>query len=231
MVKVSGANKLIGYIPVGGKTEAMLKYVAEMSYMSHVKVSAENARAYSPIKYRHPLVKMECSYSIEKGSKELAPYKGPLVKNAGKSTPWNVLDEGGGWLKGSLDTPLNTRGAHDCAILNLINESKNEHLLFHVYPESKKEDIVTFIKKYSPRFNKINILGGDIPTTQGTVDSIIDAVKQLNPKIKPQFYHSTVIRPEVVAYQGKLYNIEESEFGQAPFKEYRSWYISEKNHS
>lgn len=214
-----------------GKTQRMLDYVAQMSIMNHLKISAENFRAYASIKDKIKLIKTGFSYSIKKGSIELPEYKGPLQKNSGKSTSWNSSDDGGGWIKGDLSKPLNTRGIHDCAVLNLVNTTKNNHLLFHIYPTSTAIDIEEFLKKRFSSFDKVNIIGGDIPETQSTINKIISAVEKLNPKTMIKFYHSPVSRPEIVAYNGELSYIKDSDFWQTPFKEYKQWYISENDHS
>lgn len=231
MLKVGKLESFTDKIPVKGRTQAMLDYIAQIRESRNIRIPVESFRAYAPIKYKVPLAKINCSYSVKKGSIELPQYNGPRKKEIGKSTKLSQKDDGGGWIKGSLSTPLNTRGVHDCAVLNLINEAKEEHLLFHVHPDSTASDIEEFLKKYFPTFNRINILGGDIPQTQGTVNRILEATERLNPQVKTKFYHSPVFRPEIVAYNGEMSHIKDSDFIETPFREYKKWYISAEDHS
>lgn len=137
-----------------------------------------------------------------KYSKELKPYTGTLKHSAGFST--EAGGYGGGWIKSTTSTPLSTKDVHTCALLNLIDETTNEQMLYHVYSETSFCNIKKLILQEFPNFTKVNIMPGDQFKTNTTVNNINKALDEINPKITKQYYHMPVENPEVIAIDGEL---------------------------
>jgi hypothetical protein len=128
-------------------------------------------------------------------------YKGIKGLDAGFSTEPEMGDT---WLKAGINTPLATSGVHDCAILHCIDEVSGEQVLAHIFPNTSSNTISKFIKNKLKNVTKANILPGDVFQTNSTTNYILDAVNDINPKIKPKFYHFSAENSEVVACNGEL---------------------------
>lgn len=161
-------------------------------------ITSEVYRAYNGIGEKLRLEKHPFGYKNPNGSIELSQYGGQ--KKNGFSTEGGGY--GGGWIKADLNTPLSTKDIHTCAGLHLVNDT--EHVLFHVHHSTKNRDISTFINKHFPDFHTVNIIPGDMLHTNTTVNEILEAVKTVNRKVKPNFYHAPVFDPEIIACNGKL---------------------------
>ena len=217
-------------------TEAM-HHVASRQTIPTSKVPAENFRAYANVenidlnklKFRRSRKMEGCG--VKGISKPLPAYNGPIERNVGLSTLHGRI--GGGWVKGSLNTPLSTPMPYDCAVLNLINEDKQEHILFHVYTGAKTdgskgtsiEDIEAFINKYFKEFNKVNILLGKNLETRSTVENILYALEKVNPEAEKTFFHIPVNEPEIVAYQGGLSHLGDETRHLVSFAETSNFYM------
>lgn len=186
-----------------------------------LKAGAEFQRAYQSVTItpRVKLQRMEYGYRGE-NSTVLTKYKGP---KEGLSTEGGGY--GGGWLKADLNTPLSTKDIHTCAAVHLAND--NEHFLLHVYHSTKAEDLRGFIQEKFPRFNRVNIVPGDMLETNRTVNEILAAVTPLNPKVKPNFYHFASHDPEIVAHKGELSYIEtyKNAINKMSFEEVKEQYF------
>lgn len=140
-------------------------------------------------------------YKAQK-STPLELYCGKRNKDFGFSTESGGY--GGGWIKASINTPLSTKDVHTCALVNLINETTGEQLLYHVFHKTTKNEIKNLIQGELPRFTKANIMPGDQFQTTSTTKRIIEAIDELNPKVEKEFFHMSDFNPEVVAINGKL---------------------------
>lgn len=196
---------------------------------SNSKVPAETYKAYSNVNCKRVnLARKEFGYAVGEHSVELPIYKGPKNKSVGLSTEVGGL--GRGWLKASIDTPLSTADIHTCAVLHLVNEEDGQHVLYHVLHKTPPEEIQKFMKDNFPKFNKVNILPGDmLYETRDTVNAIISAVDRVNPKAEKKFYHFATENPEVVAYKGKLSYVKGHKPEHVTFTELAQYYYPEEN--
>lgn len=189
------------------------------------EVLPETFQAYANITYgkNADLIRRNYGYQARDNSIELPVYTGPKNKSAGFSTEVCTTEEarsyGGGWLKASIDTPLSTSDIYTCAAFNLVNEAEGEHFLFHVHHKTKAEDIRSLILEKFPRFNKVNIIPGEMFKTVNTVDSIISAVDKTNPNAEKNFYHFPTLSPEVVAHKGTLSYVQDRKPKTVTFQE------------
>lgn len=177
----------------------------EKTIKKYKKAAAETYRAYF-IKSYPQLEKSMWGYKVPVNSQELKSYSGIMKKTAGFST--EAGGYGGGWIKSNIDTPLSTKDVHTCALLNLVNENTGEQMIYHVFDHTNSAGIKELIKNEFPRFTKANILPGDQHQTNNTVNNIIDAIDDINPKVLKQYYHMPVENPEIVAIGGELRYIE-----------------------
>ena len=141
------------------------------------------------------------NYSLSNSSSPLKTYDGPLDNGISTEDP----QLGGGWLVGNINTPLSTTGVRTCAVLNLVNEDKGEHILYHVYHKTTADKIEQFINDKMPDFTYANIVGGDQFKTVNTMRKIINALDNVNPHAPKYFYHSLSENPEIVAYNGDMF--------------------------
>ncbi len=181
------------------------------------KVSSKLFEAYTKPKNRISLERDIWGYKVPVGSKPLAKYTGTKVKTAGFSTESGGY--GGGWIKAGIDTPLSTKDVHTCALVSLVNENTNEQLMYHVYSFTTAGKIKELIKNEFPRFNKVNIMPGDQFQTNSTVNNILEAVNDINPKAIRQYYHMPVENPEVISVNGELRYLENKKPDEMTFTE------------
>jgi len=190
------------------------------------EIGSEHFRAYANIPNKKVcLVKKIFGYGLEKGSIELPIYKGPTSKEAGLSTETGGF--GGGWIEGNLDTPLSTTDIHTCAGINLVDDLSERHIFYHVFHDTSANDIKVFIKEKMPRFNKINIISGDRHKTNETVNRILSATNEINPKSEKHFYHFATENPEVVAHKGDLSYVKGQKPENVTFKEVVQYFSPE----
>lgn len=152
-------------------------------------------------------------YKVSNKSKQMKEFDNET--SSGFSTPAEI---GGTWLKGNTNTPLSTKGVHDCAVLNLVNENNDSQMLYHISPKSETEDIVDLIKKEFPRFTKANIMLGDVFDTKKTFNKALSALDEINPKAEKNYYHALADNPEVVAVDGELQYIKNPSKHDMSFK-------------
>lgn len=160
------------------------------------------------------IVKKSFNYSSELNSMCVLPYNGPLEKTAGLSTEENGF--GGGWLKGSIDTPLSTTDVHTCAVLNLLNADTFEQVLYHVYHKTSVNKIEEFIRKIFPDFTHVNIVGGQEFPTVNTMKKIREAVDRMNIDVPKTYWHTVCDNPQLVAYDGEI-SFVKGKSGQVSF--------------
>lgn len=201
------------------KTKSVAKKV------EYFGIPAQNYKMFLNINKTKPikLVRETYGYSVGKDSTPLEIYTGPQKTLAGYSTEAEG-GFGGGWIKGRMNMPLSSRNFHSCAGLNLVNEEGKTQIFFHVYHETTTEDIINFISQKFPQFNKVNIIPGDNPKTNNTVNNILKAVNAVNQDAEKHFYHFSSSEPEVVAYNGKLNYVENSPKDKMTFFEKINYY-------
>lgn len=185
------------------------------------KAATENYQAYFATKHCR-LEKAIWGYKAPVGSIELQPYTGSLKKTAGFST--EAGGYGGGWIKADTSTPLSTKDVHTCALLNLVNENTNEQLMYHVYSHTSPAAIKNLITQKFPRFTRVNIMPGDQYQTNTTVNNIVDAVSEVNPKAIRQYYHMPVENPEVISVDGQLKYLENKKPDEMTFTQITNQY-------
>ena len=181
------------------------------------KAAAKHIKAFFLPKNYVSLERCAFGYKAPVGSRPLEKYTGTRVKTAGFSTESGGY--GGGWIKASCDTPLSTKDVHTCALVSLVNENTNEQLMYHVYSHTTSGKIKELIQNEFPRFNKVNIMPGDQFQTNSTVNNILEAVNEVNPKAIRQYYHMPVENPEVVSIHGDLKYLENKKPDEMTFTE------------
>lgn len=187
------------------------------------KPSSANYRAYTTgIVNTNNLERCPFGYKA-RNSKELIPYTGSLDKAVGFST--EAGGYGGGWLKADTNTPLSTKDVHNCALLNLVNENTNEQMLYHVYGFTQANTVKDFVADKFPRFTKVNIMPGDQFQTNSTVNNIVEAINEINPKAPKQYYHMPVENPEVISVNGELQFLPNSNPKDMTFQQITNQYI------
>lgn len=152
------------------------------------------------------IVKKLFNYSSEINSAPIMPYNGSMSKTAGLSTECGGY--GGGWLTGSIDTPLSTTDIHTCAVLNLFNINTLKQVLFHVYHKTNANRIEQFIRKYFPDFTHVNIVGGDQYPTINTIRKIEEAVNNVNINAPKKYWHTLCHNAQIVAKNGEISHIK-----------------------
>lgn len=198
---------------------------AKQAKLSVNEIPADSFRAYANIKENHnvKLIKKWFSFGIENNTQPLPVYRGSTAKNAGFSTETGGY--GGGWLKSDINTPLSTTDVHTCAALNLVDEKNGQHLLYHVYHGTSANCIKSFILEKFPNFNKANILPGDAFETNNTVNKILAAVNEINPKAEKKFSFFASENPEVVAHGGDLSYIENKPYKSMTFRQIKQYFL------
>ncbi len=207
---------------VVSKTE---KFSSSIKSKMH-EIPSENLKAYANIK-NYDSIKLSrqfYGYGIDVVSEALPVYRGPKNSNAGFSTESN--GRGGGWICADLDTPLSTKDLHTCAAINLVNEAENKHILYHVLHMTSAKNIKNFIWEKFPKFNKVNIIPGDQYETTNTINDILEAVNDINPKCTKKFYHFNSDNPEVVASNGSMSYIKGRQKDKMTFNEIGQYYYS-----
>ena len=91
--------------------------------------------------------------------------------------------------------------------------------MYHVYSHTTSGKIKELIQNEFPRFNKVNIMPGDQFQTNSTVNNILEAVNEVNPKAIRQYYHMPVENPEVVSINGDLKYLENKKPDEMTFTE------------
>lgn len=179
-------------------------------------ISAINP-SFTGNKYNLPvqrIVKKSFNYSTEIDSVPVRPYRGSLERSVGRSTEDGGY--GGGYLTGSIDTPLSTTDVHTCALLNLFNEYTSMQALYHVHHKTPVQQIVDFIRKIFPDFSGVNIAGGDQFQTVNTMRKIAEAVDNVNPNAPKTYFHTVCENPQLVACDGEISYIK-GKSGQLSF--------------
>ena len=137
-----------------------------------------------------------------------------------------------GWapsfLKSKADTPLSTSKVHDCSVAYFYNEGNQTHFLFHVYPKMNESTIRRYIRTFMPEgFQKAILVPGDNAHTKvhkSCLPKIFGAIREMNPETSIEVYHNRSRLPEIVGYNGSVYEIRNTEhlvhwnFGQASFR-------------
>lgn len=160
------------------------------------------------------IVKKSFNYSVELNSRPVLPYSGPVKRTAGFSTETPLL--GGGWLDGTIDTPLSTTGVRTCAVLNLVDEETAKQILYHVFHNTSADRITEFIREKFPKYTRVNLVGGDQLKTRETMMKILKAVDRVDPFAPKVYYHTLCENPQLVAYKKEIYYLE-GESGRLSF--------------
>lgn len=133
------------------------------------------------------------------------------------------------FLKSSADKPLSTSSVYDCSVLYLYNKDKNTHFLYHTYHNADSKDFKFLISTFMPEnFTNAYIIPGDAQwyvKHLNTMKEMLKALKASNKKATVNIYHDSSKLPEIVGYQGKVFEIPNlrttqgfSDQGQASFK-------------
>lgn len=138
----------------------------------------------------------------------------------------------GGWadciLKSKLDNPLSTSGVFDCSVLYLFNKEANTHLLYHSYYNAPEKYLKILIETFmNEGFSGAAIVPGDkywYKRHDYTLKTMLSVLKNINNSAKINVYHETTQYPEIVGYNGNMFEITNNQFthysnkGQASFK-------------
>lgn len=140
------------------------------------------------------------------------------------------------FLKTKSDIPISTSFIHDCSAMYLYNDKTNTHMLYHAAPDIKKHTLGKVIEVLMPEgFSKGVIIPGAskfYETHKFNLHNMFELMNSGSRNSKIEVRHSSSPFPEVVGYQGNVYEIpnkviiwqkqhgfkEYCDYGQASFK-------------
>lgn len=131
------------------------------------------------------------------------------------------------FLKSKAIEPLSTSKVHDCSVAYFYNGQENTHFLFHIYPDLDSATMKNMIKTFMPEgFQNAIIVPGDNAHTkvhQRSLPKIFEIIREINPETKLEVFHNASRLPEIVGFNGSVYEIRNTQhtlgwhFGQASF--------------
>ena len=131
------------------------------------------------------------------------------------------------FLKSKAIEPLSTSKVHDCSVAYFYNELEDTHFLYHIYPDLNAGTIKSTINTFMPEgFQKAIIVPGDNAQTkvhQKSLPKIFEVIREINPETKLEVFHNSSRLPEIVGFNGNVYEIRNTQhvlgwhFGQASF--------------
>jgi len=154
------------------------------------------------------------------------------VKLSGRST--NIDGVPRCFLKSNANNPLSTSFVHSCSVMYLFNKKTYTHFLYHASEQVPKEEIGYMVRNFMPEgCTHAFIKPGDAywsDVHRFTVPAMFDEIRKNAPDAVINVCHDSSKYPEVVGYQGRLYEIPNKEvllqndvldpedYGQASFK-------------
>lgn len=114
-------------------------------------------------------------------------------------------------LKSSADVPLSTSFVHSCSVMYLYNGIAKTHFLYHIFDEANESELKELIKIYMPEgFTSAAIVPGDktfVRYHQQYLPDVYYAIRHSNQDAKIQVFHDSSEKPEIVGYQGRVFEI------------------------
>ncbi len=171
----------------------------------------------------------ECKNSIPLANFEEMFGLKELEKLYKKGLSTNTEGWADAFLKAKADRPLSTSSVYDCSVMYLFNKDTNTHFLYHSQFNKDKTAFDTLIKTFMPEgFTKADILPGInkwYARHWETLPKMLQALKENNKNAIVNVHHYSSKMPEVVGYNGNLYEIPNHRIemgfydkGQASFK-------------
>ena len=115
-------------------------------------------------------------------------------------------------LKSEADVPLSTSFVHSCSVMYLYNENSNTHFLYHIFDEINEDELKEIIKNYMPEgFTSAAIVPGDknfVYDHKEYLPDVFNAIRNSNQDARIQVFHDSSEKPEIVGYQGKVFEIK-----------------------
>ena len=131
------------------------------------------------------------------------------LKRIGRST--NIKGYARSFLKENANVPISTSFVHDCSVMYLYNEKTNTHFLYHAEADASIQDLNFVIETMMPEgFTHGAIKPGCSLWSEEHVQNMhnmFEIMKKQNPKAIINVYNDSSWFPEIVGYQGKLYEI------------------------
>ena len=132
-----------------------------------------------------------------------------VLKNSGYST--NKDGYGESFLKAKSNNPISTSYVHDCSVMYLFNDITKTHALYHALADCPVEKIWFMIKNLMPEgFTKGAVIPGDsqfYKTHKYNMKNMFNLMQEANPNAVINVYHTTSKLPEIVGFNGEVYQI------------------------
>ena len=176
--------------------------------------------------------------TICNGSKPLKSFwsiipkdKRALIQQCGLSTNSQGIPRS--FLKSCADKPLSTSFVHSCSVMYLYNKPTNTHFLYHASEQVPPEELGYMVKNFMPEGCTHAIIApGDAYWSdihKLTIPNMFNEIRKNAPKAHISVCHNSSKYPEIVGYQGRLYEITNKivshqkrlftqDYGQASFK-------------
>ena len=139
------------------------------------------------------------------------------LKKRGLST--NIDGIANSFLKSKWDNPISTSGVYDCSVMYLANENTKTHFLYHLYKDADYDKTVKIIKQLMPEgFTYAAIVPGDsrnVTVHKKYLHEVYNAIKDLSKDGKVQIHHFNSKSPEIVGYEGYIYEIPRENYSYA----------------
>lgn len=117
----------------------------------------------------------------------------------------------GSFLKADSAVPISTSFVHDCSVMYLYNEKKHTHSLYHASSDTSKGTLASVISLLMDEgFSKGIIIPGCSEFWEDHKNNMVnmfELMKKREPKAVIQVYHDSTPFPEIVGYQGKVFEI------------------------
>ena len=139
--------------------------------------------------------------------------KKKMLKKIGMST--NSDGYARCFLKSKSNIPISTSFVHNCTVMYLHNNKTNTHCLYHAEEEANKSLMEYITDVLMPEgFTSGGIIPGCSEWVNSHIENMLnmfDLMKAKNPKAVVNVYHSCSTAPEIVGYNGKVYEIPNKE--------------------
>lgn len=133
------------------------------------------------------------------------------------------------FLKSKSENPLSTSAVRDCSVMYLYNDKTKTHSMYHAANDCSSEALDFYIKNLMPEgFTHGAIIPGRsffCEDHKANMKNMFCTMKINNPDSIVNVYHSSTELPEIVGYEGCVYEIPNKKFlekgkdeGQASFE-------------
>lgn len=134
------------------------------------------------------------------------------------------------FLKTKSNVPISTSFIHDCSAMYLYNKKTKTHMLYHAAYNVSKDTLDSVMKILMPESFTTGII---VPGSsdwydrhEDNLNNMFELMKKHNPDAKVNVYHDSSWFPEVVGYEGEVFEIpnkdviEQRKQGYTTFDDY-----------